>query len=62
MTLEQLFGKYMRLREELSEACRAPVQQDRHIDRLADEMAIVQREITGFSPLDEQTAEPLFGI
>jgi hypothetical protein len=62
VTLEQLFGKYMRLREELAGAYRAPHWRARHIDRLADEIVEVEREMARVQPVDEQTSDLLPGI
>lgn len=42
MTLEQLVGKYMRLRTELSQAYEAPVWDTSHLDRLSDEIAATE--------------------
>ena len=55
MTLEQLIGKYMRLRAELSAAYAALAWNTRHIDRLDDDIESTGRAITQAQPLDEQT-------
>ena len=43
MTLEQLLGKYLRLRAELSSAYEAPAWDASHIDRLSDEIAATEK-------------------
>ena len=52
----------MRLREELAGAYRAPHWRARHIDRLADEIVEVEREMARVQPVDEQTSDLLPGI
>lgn len=62
MTLEQLVGKYMRLRAELSAAYAALFWDTRHIARLGDDIASTSVAITRSQPLDEQTSETMPGL
>jgi len=62
LSLEQLVGKYFRLRDELSRArvavsTRSPREGGQHLDRLTEDIAQVEREIRRVAPLDEQTDE-----
>jgi hypothetical protein len=45
MNLEQLMGRYFRLKQELSIAYRQQPWQSNRIDRLADDLASTEREI-----------------
>jgi hypothetical protein len=45
MDLEQLMGRYFRLKQELSIAYRAQPWHSGRIDRLADDLAATEREI-----------------
>jgi hypothetical protein len=46
MNLEQLMGRYFRLKQELSIAYRQQPWQSNRIDRLADDLASTEREIS----------------
>lgn len=59
MILEQLVGKYLRLRAELATAYAALSGDTRHIDRLDHEMASTGRAIIAAQSLDEQTSDDL---
>ena len=45
MTLDQLMGRYFRLKQELSIACAQQTWHSGHIDRLANELAETERQI-----------------
>ena len=62
MTPEELWGKYLRLREELAEARAARRWQAGRIERLVDDMVEVGRALTQALPADEQTNEMLPGV
>ena len=62
MNLEQLLGKYSRLRAELSAAYQAPVWDTQHINRLSDEIAATENALARAQPLDEQTSDSLPGF
>jgi hypothetical protein len=62
LSLEQLLGKYFRLRDELNLAWvgvnpHAPRQGVHYLDRLTEDIAQVEREIRRLAPVDEQTDE-----
>lgn len=62
MTLEQLVGRYMRLRSELSNAYEARTPNTEHVNRLSDEIAATERIIAQVQPADEQTSDLLLGF
>jgi|GEM_PF-1651990 len=62
MGLEELIGKYMRLRVDLSYAYGAAPWNSAHLDRISDEMASVERSILQTRPWDEQTSDTLAGL
>ena len=62
MRLEELVGKYMRLRADLSQAYGALHWNSAHVDRIGDEMASVERSILKTRPWDEQTNDTLAGL
>ncbi len=62
MTLDELVGKYTRLRAELANAYAALFWDTRHIRRLDDEIASTAVAITQAQPLDEQTSETMPAI
>ena len=51
MSVEQLFGKYKRLQGELSRAYTDPDWNQARVDRIADEIAQVEREIAFHAPI-----------
>ena len=59
MDLEQLMGRYFRLKQELSIAYKAKPWHGARIDRLADDLAATERDIAALQPLDEQCNDPL---
>ena len=61
MYLQQLMGRYYRLRQELSTAYREQPWRSAHVDRLADDLAATEREIAALQPVDEQCADPMLG-
>ena len=62
MDLEQLMGRYFRLKQELAIAYKAQPWHSGRIDRLADELAATEREIAARQPADEQWNEPLLSF
>ncbi len=62
MDLEQLMGRYFRLKQELAIAHRAQPFQSGRIDRLADELQSTERAIEALQPLDEQCNESMLGF
>ena len=62
MDLEQLMGRYFRLKQELAIAYKAQPWQSGRIDRLADELAATEREIVALHPADEQCSEPMMSF
>lgn len=62
MQLEQLMGRYFRLKQELSLAYREQPWHGARIDRLADDLAATEREIAAMQPSDEQCGEALPGF
>ena len=62
MDLEQLIGRYSRLRQELSTAYRQQPWQSSRIDRLADDLAATERQIAALRPADEQAGEGMPGF
>ena len=62
LTPEQLAGKRARLRLELAEAYSAPAWRVGRIDRIAEELAEIERAMASSHPLDEQTGNSLFGF
>ena len=61
MTLEQLTGKYARLRQELADAYSASAWRAGRIDRIAEELADTERALACYQPVDEQTGAAQFG-
>ncbi len=51
MSIEQLFGKYKRLKKELSSAYSQPQWNAALVDRLVDEIALVERQISLQAPI-----------
>ena len=62
MDLEQLMGRYFRLKQELSIAYKAQPWNSARVDRLADDLAATEREIAARQPADEQYNEPMLGF
>lgn len=62
MHLEQLMGRYFRLKQELSLAYRQQPWHGARIDRLADDLAATEREIAALQPSDEQCGDPMLGF
>jgi hypothetical protein len=59
MNLDQLMGRYFRLKQELSIAYRQQPWQSGRIDRLADALASTEREIAQMQRADEQSSTSL---
>jgi hypothetical protein len=62
MELEQLMGRYFRLKQELAIAYREKPWHGARIDRLADDLTATERAIAALQPADEQWVEPLLGL
>ena len=62
MELEQLMGRYFRLKQELTQAYKAQPWHSGRIDRLADDLAAAEREIAALQPVDEQCNESLLSF
>lgn len=62
MHLEQLMGRYFRLKQELSMAYRQQPWHSARVDRLADDLAATEREIAALQPSDEQCGDPVMGF
>lgn len=58
MELEQLMGRYYRLKQELAVAYKTQPWHVARIDRLADDLADAEREIAALQLYDEQCDEP----
>ena len=62
MGLEEMVGKYMRLRADLACAYGAAQWDSAHVDRISDELALVERSILKTQPWDEQTSDTFAGM
>jgi hypothetical protein len=62
MDLEQLMGRYFRLKQELAIAYRAQPWQTARLDRLAEDLAATEKEIVAARTEDEQCGETNFGF
>ena len=62
MSDDELIGTYMRLRQELALAYAAPRWNEGQIDRLANDIARVERAIASSQPVDEQTDDAVLGL
>jgi hypothetical protein len=62
MDLDQLMGRYFRLKQELSIAYRAQPWQSARIDRIADELAATERDIASLHPRDEPHGQSALGF
>jgi hypothetical protein len=58
MSVDQLFGKYKRLKKDLSVAYSQPQWNAALVDRLVDEIGIVERELAQRAPLGMSHAHP----
>jgi hypothetical protein len=54
MSIEQLMGRYFRLKQELSIAYRQQPWQSHRIDRLADDLASTEREIAAMQAASDR--------
>jgi len=59
MDREQLMGRFVRLKHELSAAYAAQPWQSGRIDRIADDLAETERQIAASFPIDEQAGESM---
>ena len=57
MEFEQLNGRYLRLRQELASAYAARPWHDGHIDRLANDLASIERQLSAAAPSRAQKIE-----
>ena len=62
MNQEQLMGRYFRLQQELSIAYSAQPWNSRRIDRLANELAGTEREITAAGLIYERQSESTYRV
>lgn len=62
MQLEQLMGRYFRLKQELAVAYRERPWHGARIDRLADDLTSTEREIAALQPVDEQCGDSMLGF
>lgn len=62
MHLEQLMGRYFRLKQELANAYREKPWHVARIDRLADDLSAAEREIASLQPVDEQCGDSMLGF
>jgi len=62
VNLEQLMGRYFRLKQELAAADRIQAGQGGRLDRLADDLAATARAIAALQPLDEQCDESMLSF
>jgi len=62
MDLEELMGRYFRLKQELAIAYRAQPWQTARLDRLAEDLAATEKEIVAARSVDEQCGETSFGF
>jgi hypothetical protein len=60
MGIDQLMGRYVRLKQELAVAYNAKRWQSNQIDRLANDIAAAERQIAAMQPVDEQCSEAMF--
>ncbi|MDE2093406.1 MAG: hypothetical protein KGI87_06100 [Burkholderiales bacterium] len=58
MELEQLMGRYHRLKQELAAAYKTQPWHAARIDRLADDLAAAEREITALQPHEARRSAP----
>lgn len=59
MDQEQLMGRFVRLKNELSAAYAAQPWHSGRIDRVADDLAETERQIAASAPIDEQAGESM---
>ena len=62
MKLEELLGKYMRLRAELARAYEAATWNTDYLNRLGDEIASTERALARAQPHDAQPSALLPGL
>lgn len=62
MQLEQLMGRYFRLKQELALAYRDQPWHGARLDRLADDLSTTERAIAAMQPHDEQCGDPMLGL
>lgn len=56
--LEQLMGRYFRLKQELAQAYREQPWNGSRVDRLADDLSATEREIAALQPADPPHRDP----
>lgn len=61
MTDPNLLGTYVELRAQLAAAYSATHWSSDVVDRIADDLAVVEFELAKCQPVDEQTSDPLPG-
>ena len=62
MSVDEMFGHYLRLRQELADAYSAPRWNEPHLDRLTEDISKLERALAKSQPSDEQTDEMVPGL
>lgn len=62
MDLDQLMGRYFRLKQELAIAYNSQPWHSGHVDRLADQLAATEREIAARQTGDKYRAQPALSL
>ena len=59
MSVDEMLGTYLRLRQELSDAYAAPRLNESHLNRLAEDISKLEQALAKSQPIDEQTSDAL---
>jgi hypothetical protein len=62
MDLEQLMGRYFRLKRELEDASNATNPRPAQVERLIGDLAVTRRQIAATQPRDEQYDDPFLSF
>ena len=62
MDLEQLMGRYFRLKRELEDASNAENPRPAQVERLIDDLAVTRHQIAAMQPRDEQYDDPFLSF
>ena len=57
MSVDEMFGNYLRLRQELAEAYGAPRWNEPHLNRLTEDISRLEHALAKSQPVDEQTSD-----